>query len=552
MTFLARQPTFTTDGIRTELTRVLSSSEFAASRHLTNFLTYVVEEALAGREERLKERTIAIGALGRDADFDSRLDCIVRVVAGKLRRALERYYATRGAGNPLRISVPAGSYAPVFRRTAAPAPVERNESSAAPRKPPRRYAVCRPVVVIIPFLSFTSGPEERFAADLLAEDVAVCLSRFTWLEVVDCLTARAPTVEADDPRAIAARLHADFVLMGTAGRIGSRVRLTAQLIDAKSGALAWAEQFERSLGEERFARHDEQVQVIVTRVGDLYGALCGAAWSHTPNEGVLTGFQAVLAGLQYQCRLDSATFPRVLRGVERAVLENPDFAWGWAALATLHLNLMSSIAEGEAPDESEQALSQIRRALILDPTCAYAHLTLGLHHLFCERLAEAAHCAERTLELARGAPFELGAAGALLSLVGEYDRGGELIEQALHLNPRLPGWIQWGNALASIGEGDAAGALSSIERFTLPDCFVDHLIRAAALVESGDREAARSAVDQARHLVPDLNKRAHQLVERLVPRLEVQEHVFDNLGEAGLRIGVTRERVNPRTATNGF
>src|SRR6516162_5508096 len=115
MTPHAPKPVLSPDAVRAELARVLSSSEFAASRHLTNFLTYVVEESLAGREERLKERTIAIGALGRDADFDSRLDCIVRVVAGKLRRALERYYATRGAGNSVCISVPPGSYAPVFR-----------------------------------------------------------------------------------------------------------------------------------------------------------------------------------------------------------------------------------------------------------------------------------------------------------------------------------------------------------------------------------------------------------------------------------------------------
>ena len=336
------------------------------------------------------------------------------------------------------IAVPAGSYAPVFRRTAVPVPKERDESPAMPHKLHRRDAVCRPVVLVVPFLSFTSGPEERFAADLLAEDVAVCLSRFTWLEVVDCLTTRTPAVEADDLRAIAARLHADFVLTGTTGRIGTRVRLTTQLIDSKSGALAWAEQFERSLGEERFARHDELVQVIVTHVGDLYGALCGAAWSHTPGEGVLTGFQAVLAGFQYQCRLDSATFPRVLRGVERAVLENPDFVWGWAALATLHLNLMSAIAGEGAPDESEQALSHIKRALILDPVCAYAHVTLGLHHLFSERLAEAAHCAERTLELgAWGSHLNSGAKAGAAVISGRrtrsrrgVDRAGTAIEPA--------------------------------------------------------------------------------------------------------------------------
>src|SRR6266704_3267951 len=99
MTLQASQPVLCPDDIRAELARVLASSEFAASRHLTNFLQFVVEEGLAGRENHLKERTVALGALGRDADFDSRLDCIVRVMAGKLRRALERYYATQGSSN---------------------------------------------------------------------------------------------------------------------------------------------------------------------------------------------------------------------------------------------------------------------------------------------------------------------------------------------------------------------------------------------------------------------------------------------------------------------
>ena len=102
--------------VRLELSRVLSGTEFRASSQLNAFLRYIVEEELAGRGKRIKERNIAIFALERDADFDPRLDCIVRVSAGRLRRALERYYAGEGTANPLRFEVPKGTYRPVFRR----------------------------------------------------------------------------------------------------------------------------------------------------------------------------------------------------------------------------------------------------------------------------------------------------------------------------------------------------------------------------------------------------------------------------------------------------
>ena len=116
MTAPARRLALPADEVRAELSRILESPEFAGSRQMTSFLRYVVEEALAGREDRLKERTVAHGALGRDSMFDPTRDCIVRVVAGKLRRALERYYALYGASDPLQIDLPRGSYCPVIRR----------------------------------------------------------------------------------------------------------------------------------------------------------------------------------------------------------------------------------------------------------------------------------------------------------------------------------------------------------------------------------------------------------------------------------------------------
>lgn len=100
--------------IRAELERVLNSPVFCQSARLRRFLSYVVECAINGQSGDIKEYTVALEVFDRTADFDPRLDPIVRVEGGRLRQKLARYYESLGAGNPIRIELPKGSYAPVF------------------------------------------------------------------------------------------------------------------------------------------------------------------------------------------------------------------------------------------------------------------------------------------------------------------------------------------------------------------------------------------------------------------------------------------------------
>jgi hypothetical protein len=100
--------------IRSECDRVVAHSVLAKSPQLAKFLTFIVEETLAGRGDRLKAYTIATDALGRDANFDPQTDPIVRVEAGRLRRTLEQYYAGDGRDDPVIIELPLGGYVPVF------------------------------------------------------------------------------------------------------------------------------------------------------------------------------------------------------------------------------------------------------------------------------------------------------------------------------------------------------------------------------------------------------------------------------------------------------
>jgi hypothetical protein len=101
--------------IRTARDRIVSSPYLKKSPQLGHFLTFVVDETLAGRADRIKAYNIAADALGRGADFDPQSDPIVRVEAGRLRRALDHYYANGGADDPIVIELPRGHYVPVFR-----------------------------------------------------------------------------------------------------------------------------------------------------------------------------------------------------------------------------------------------------------------------------------------------------------------------------------------------------------------------------------------------------------------------------------------------------
>ena len=96
------------------LDRVLASEQFATSPNLKKFLSYIIEQKLNGNEAGLKAYSIAIDAFGRSEDFDSQIDPIVRVQAGRLRKELAAYYEGAGANDPVRIDVPRGSYRPEF------------------------------------------------------------------------------------------------------------------------------------------------------------------------------------------------------------------------------------------------------------------------------------------------------------------------------------------------------------------------------------------------------------------------------------------------------
>ncbi|MCV0427774.1 MAG: hypothetical protein K5905_20140 [Roseibium sp.] len=133
--------------IRAALDNALNSPEFQSAPQLRAFLNFVVQAALNKNRQKIKGYTIAIEALGRPEDFNPVTDPIVRVEAARLRRRLAKFYDGSGGSEPVRITIPRGSYAPkfnnvepvsIFEPTGTPLPGGKPET-ADKTLPPKQF-----------------------------------------------------------------------------------------------------------------------------------------------------------------------------------------------------------------------------------------------------------------------------------------------------------------------------------------------------------------------------------------------------------------------------
>src|SRR5581483_1153455 len=143
--------------IRAHLQRVLTSKQFAESERLSELLRFIVENAIAGRTERLKESVIAVEVFGRETSFDGNSDSIVRNAARRLRLKLAEYEAAEGLNDSVRIEIPKGGYSPIFREREAAAETTRSDLHPPPSRSRLLLYVGLPVVLACLLLGLGLG-----------------------------------------------------------------------------------------------------------------------------------------------------------------------------------------------------------------------------------------------------------------------------------------------------------------------------------------------------------------------------------------------------------
>jgi len=271
----------TEDDVRRQLDRLLASGGFANAGRMSRFLKFVVERTLAGEGERLKEYVIGVEVFDRDAEYDPRVDSIVRVEAARLRSKLAEYYAGEGRNDAIVLSLPKGGYAPIAKTGDRPAAANGTHSAngaatlaaaAVHARPPRRarFAWALGAVVTagaaaaalvawgpgpssssplrIAVLPFTpdASDEDGSLAQRLTEGVTAELVRDGRFSVVASSAARAEYSAARRPRDIGAALNADILIQARVRAQGDGVSVETYAISGDREEKLWVDGFDGS------------------------------------------------------------------------------------------------------------------------------------------------------------------------------------------------------------------------------------------------------------------------------------------------------------------
>ena len=201
-----------TRAVRAQLAEIINSSDFTASDRLKDFLTYVVERTLEGRENTLKAYTIAVEVFGMREDFDPRLNPLVRMEASRLRSKLDHYYL-RNPGAPVYINMPKGGYSAVFStNTAAQSSRARKLSARTPFTHEDNYVSS---ILLAPLINIDGSKTTEMFIQGLALEINHALTKFKQLKIID-QTSRLAALPPDGEAEASLKKRPRFVLKGSA------------------------------------------------------------------------------------------------------------------------------------------------------------------------------------------------------------------------------------------------------------------------------------------------------------------------------------------------
>ncbi len=527
--------------IRAQLDRILHSADFAVPERNRRLLRFIVEETLSGHADRIKAYYIAVEVFGRGPSFDPQADPVVRIEAGNLRRALERFYLTGGRADAIVISIPKGGYVPLFtrrdtrsaRRDAGLVEVEvkgvtvrfapeadanlvtailnaLKEGAAAdaaagfagggaPKGPPSLS------VMVPPFASFGNDPVQRAFADSLVDDLTVDFSRIPGVFVLARDIASRCKGGAGDAARLCRELGLTTLLDGTVRQLGDQVRVNVALIDAASGGHLFVERFDGAVADLP-ALHEE----ITSRLPRaLHLRLVEAAAMRPVARGAPDAADLILRGraaaLKPRTR-ENALCAR--RCFEQALALAPGSLEARIGLAEVLASTALSLLGDSRDLDLARAGELVASALADCPRSAWAHFVRGEVMRGQRRLDEAAREYEETIALDPRYVPATANLGFTRLLGGAPDEALPLLEQAVAMSRHDPLAAIWQSriGIAEVWRERFDPALAALEiaRSLNGGLAWGHFYLAAGYGLVGRIDQARASLAEAQALAPVL------------------------------------------------
>jgi TolB-like protein len=515
--------------VRYHLEEVITSHAFAGSKRAQDFLQLIVGHALAGQFDCLRERMIGAEMFGRPIDYDTANDSVVRVKATEVRKKLAQYYLETEKEPAIRIELPSGSYVPRFyfspsTSTTAPRPevvpfapgvqstAQGNGTSDASLRvavadtpPPgqnlRRAVRMAAIVVfglgliavtayagfrrwfsssgaqpairsiaILPLENLSGDPGQNYFADGMTDELIADLGQVSALRVISRTSAMSYKGTKKRLPEIARELAVEGVVEGSVLREGNQVRITAQLIDARTDRHIWARTYVRDLTS------------VLALQGEVAQAIADEVSIHvTPQEQARlsrarpVNTEAQDLYLQGMLSLNAGDFKNAAGYFQKAVDKDPNSAPAHAALADSYgwmgesgwlpyreaffaqkteaaraIALDDSLPEGHVELANAAmnlnwdwatAAKEFHRAQELNPNSASIHERYAVYLQRTGNLQEAVREVERGMELDPRSGRTFRNAAVTYYFSRRYDEALPLVGRAQALNISLPEFV---------------------------------------------------------------------------------------------------------------
>jgi TolB-like protein len=522
---------FSESNIREQLDRILSTPAFKNSGILSGFLKFVVDETLAERDKEIKEYNIGVNVLFRKPDFNPQLDSIVRMHAGRLRRALNEYYNDSGKKDPIRIEIPKGGYVPFFQSHERIENIENAEKINLTRN--------RPVVAVLPFRNINKSSSRDFFADGFGEQLSTDLTQFHDLTVISYYSSRHVASNTVVVKDAAKLLGAKYIITGSIQNDKKHLWVRVQLNLGDSEEQLWAKSFERNnTASGLFEIQNEIVKSILKSIGGYYGAIFRDILQ-APRSSRSNGieiYDAIFWYYHYQKVPTLEVFKNTIRALEAAVQADPDYALAWAMLGEVYLD-GKAYEFKKIENQAEEGLKCALHAVSLDPNCQHAYLVLAWAYLFHNKRTESLKAAEQCIALNPNAVDEVGAAGFVFICAGEFERGFELLNDSILHNPYCPWWFYAGFVFYFLHKKEYQKAFDNAEKIDVPVLFWDPLLKAAALGHLNRAEDAGKMLNQFTQLMPDAHSQVKNILESFLLSQDLNNEILEGLRKAGLNEG---------------
>ena len=363
----------------------------------------------------------------------------------------------------------------------------------------------KPSIAVLPFTNLSGDPEQDYFADGMVEDIITGLSRIKWIFVIARNSSFAYRGKAMDVKQVGRELGVRYLLEGSVRKAGNRVRITAQLIDAGTGAHIWADHYDRAL-DDIFAVEDElTISVVGVIEPTLRKAEIERARRKRPDS--LDAYDLYLRALPFVFTAMPQDADKALTLLVRAVELEPDYAAAHAMIAWCH---EQRYLRGGLHDEVKQAaLQHARTAIAVGGDDAGALATAGFVIAVIEYDYDAATAAfDRSFALSSSSALALGFSSIVRAWKGDDGTAVDQAERAIRLSPFDPLlYLPYvGLAYAHFAAGRFAEAATAAGRASQsnPKFSMPYVLHAAALANLGRGDEARVVADRLREVEPNL------------------------------------------------